>query len=108
MRIHEYTLFNVDQDMLFNIGNTVLSRRLISTKLTLFRKRLLQSTILSSVDYPCRFGVRSDPDGLFSWTEELKSKVIGVRDLLGAWHSSDTHPLSSHTLTRLILHLNKS
>ena len=63
--------------------------------------------IWTSVDYPCRFGVRSDPDGLFSWTEELKSQVIGVRDLLEAWHSSDTHPSLFHTLTRLILHLNQ-
>ena len=29
----------------------------------------------------------TDPDGLFSWTEELKARVIDVRDLLRAWHS---------------------
>ena len=41
--------------------------------------------IWTSVDCPCRFGVRSDPDGLLSWTEELKSQGICVRDLFRAW-----------------------
>ena len=46
-----------------------------------------------------RFKVRSDPDGLFWWTEELKSKVVGVRDLVGACHRSGTHIY--HSLTSL-------
>ena len=37
----------------------------------------------------------------------LKSKVIGVRDFLGAWHSWETRPSLSHTFTIIILHLNQ-
>ena len=35
---------------------------------------------------------------MFLCTADVKSKVIGVMDLLGAWYSSDTHPSLSHTL----------
>ena len=63
--------------------------------------------ISTSVDYPFRFRVISSPVALFSWTEELKSNCIGVRDLSGALNSSDTYPSLSHTHTRLILHLNQ-
>ena len=41
------------------------------------------------------------------WKGGLKSKVIGVSDLLETKDSSDSHPSPSDTLTRLTLHLNQ-
>ena len=44
-------------------------------------------------------------DDLSLFKAGLKSEsVIGVTDLMGAWHSSGTHPSPSDTLTRLTLH----
>ena len=40
--------------------------------------------------------------------EGLTTKVIGVRDLLGAQCTSDTHPSPSDTLTRLTLDTTES
>ena len=59
---------------------------------------------------PYRFfatSTRSEHGPLCSYKEGLKAKVIDVRDLLGAWGSSDTHLPPSDTLIRFTLHLNQ-
>ena len=85
-------------------------KRLSTTVIIGVRDLLLDHTPLASVlaHLAPRFGTKYDHDGLLvELTKGLSTTVIGVRDLLRVKGSSDIHPSSSDTLTRLTLHLNQ-